>query len=85
MKPVQYFLGNERGFLKGIFYCMRHRIPAATMPHTRRNHLRKPSRIPSLHRKGGDLFVFPKTTCAMLHKTCRPQGFLWTILNWSFA
>jgi hypothetical protein len=59
-----------------VFYRMRRRISAATLPCTSRNYPRIQVRIPSLNRKSCErLFLF-RTTCAMAREKYLPQGFL---------
>lgn len=85
MRRVLNFSRNEEVFLMMGFYAMRCRIPAATMPHTSRNYLRKHGRIPSLNRKDSERFFLVRTTCAMAYKKRLPQGFLLALGVWSVA
>lgn len=59
-----------------VFYLMRRRISAATLPCTSRNYPRIYGRIPFLNRMNGERFVWSRTTCAMPPQKCLPQGFL---------
>ena len=59
-----------------VFYRMRRRISAATLPCTTRNYPRIYGRIPFLNRKNGERFFWSRTTCAMALKKYLPQGFL---------
>lgn len=81
MKPDRRFPRQMNDFLSRDFGSMRHRIPAATLPCTCRNHSRKHSRIASLNRKGYRLSFGIAMTCGMSRKHCLLQGFLMTLLN----
>ncbi len=81
MKPDQGFLRQMNGFLGNDFGSMRHRIPAATLPCTCRNHSRKHCRIASLNRKGGRLFFGTAMICDMSQNHRPLQGFLVALLN----
>ena len=76
MNRVLHFPRNEEEVFMTVLYCMRRRIPAATLPCTSRNHPRIHGRIPFLNRKNGERFFWIMTTCAMVLKKCLPQGFL---------
>lgn len=81
MRSVQRFPRQLNDFLSCNFGSMRHRIPAATLPYTCRNHSRKHCRIASLNRKGGRLFFGTAMTCGMSRKYRPLQGFLTALLN----
>ena len=68
-----------------VFYRMRRRILAATMPCTSRNYPRIPGRISFLNRKNGERFFWSRTTCAMSPQKYLPQGFLLALGLGSFA
>ena len=81
MKPDQRFPRQLNDFLSCNFGSMRHRIPAATLPYTCRNHSRKYCRIASLNRKGCRLFFGTAMICAMSQNHRPLQGFLVALLN----
>lgn len=81
MRSVQCFLRQLNDFLSCNFGSMRHRIPAATLPYTCRNHSRKHCRIASLNRKGGRRSFVIGMTCGMSRKYSLLQGFLTALLN----
>jgi len=81
MKPVQRFPRQLNDFLLCNLGSMRHRIPAATLPCTCRNHSRKHCRIASLNRKGGRLFFGTAMICDMSRNHRPLQGFLMALLN----
>lgn len=85
MKSVQRFPRQMNEFLSRNFGSMRHRISAATLPCTCRNHSRKHCRIPSLNRKGCRLSFVIAMTCDMSQKHRLLQGFLTTFLNLGVA
>ncbi len=85
MKSVQQFPRQMNGFLNDDFGSMRHRIPAATLPYTCRNHSRKHCRIASLHRKGYEPSILPGMPCAMSRNNLLSLGFLKALLNRSVA
>lgn len=59
-----------------VFYRMRRRNSAATLPCTSRNYPRIQGRIPSMNRKGYERLFPARTTCAMACEKYLPQGFL---------
>lgn len=81
MKPVQRFPRQLNDFLLCNLGSMRHRIPAATLPCTCRNHSRKHCRIASLNRKGCRRSFVIGMTCAMSRNHRPLQGFLMALLN----
>jgi hypothetical protein len=85
MKPVLCFLRQMNGFLNDAFGSMRHRIPAATLPYTYRNHSRKHCRISSLNRKGRELSFAVEMIYAMSRKNLLSLGFLMTFSNRGIA
>ena len=85
MKPVQRFPRQLNDFLSRNLGSMRHRIPAATLPCTCRNHSRKHCRIPSLNRKGCEPSFVIGMTCAMSRKHRLLQGFLMALMNRGIA
>lgn len=78
MKSIHQVLGPLNEFLSRDFGSMRHRIPAATLPYTRRELSRKHDRIPSLNRKSCRLFFVIGMICAMSRNNRGLQGFLLT-------
>lgn len=76
MNRVLHFPRNEEEVLMTVFFCMRRRIPAATLPCTSRNCPRIQGRIPCQNRKNGGRFFWSRTTCAMPPQKCLIQGFL---------
>lgn len=81
MRSVQRFPRQLNDFLSCNFGSMRHRIPAATLPYTCRNHSRKHCRIASLNRKGSRRSFVIGMTCGMSRKHRPLQGFLTALLN----
>ncbi len=59
-----------------IFYPMRRRIPAATLPCTSRKHSRIQDRIPSLNRKGWGPPFPVWMNCDRAREKDLPQSFL---------
>ena len=81
MMSVQRFPRQMNESLNDDFCSMRHRIPTATLPYTRRKLSRKHDRIASLNRKGCRLFFGIGMTCGMSRKYRPLQGFLTALLN----
>jgi len=85
MRSVQRFLGETNEFLSQNFRSMRHRISAAILPYTCRNHSRKHDRIPTLNRNDCMPIFWTGMTCGMSRKKRLPQAFLITFLNQDIA
>jgi len=87
MKSIHWFLAKAGGFFGDGNFPMRHRILAAPMPCTCRNHSRKGCRIPSPNRKAYKPSFITRMTCAMGRENRPFQGFLLAFEldgNWSF-